>query len=98
MSSACYLASLSGAGGASRIACDPAVLSGRTVIKGTRISVEFILRELATGKTAFDLIDFCPTLTPDDILAALAYAADVLCYDSQASAWIRTMNVRRGAP
>ena len=86
MSSACYLVSLSSAGVDSRIACDPAVLSGKPVIKGTRISVEFILRELATGKTASDLIDFCPSLSREDILAALAYAADVLCYDGQASA------------
>ena len=86
MSSACYLASMSSADGSARVVRDPAVMVGKPVIRGTRITVELILRELAAGKTVADIIDFCPALTIDDVQSALAYAADVICYEGQASA------------
>lgn len=61
-----------------RIAVDPAIMVGKPCIKGTRIPVEQILRELAGGMSVDELIDAHPRLTPDDIRAAVDYAADVV--------------------
>ena len=64
-----------------RIDIDPSVLLGKPVIRGTRIPVEIILRKLAEGATAADLLDAYPRLTRDDIQAALTYAADSVAHD-----------------
>jgi uncharacterized protein (DUF433 family) len=61
-----------------RISIDPAVLLGKPCIKGTRISVELILRWLSEGRTFGELLEAYPHLTEDDIKAALAYAADTV--------------------
>jgi uncharacterized protein (DUF433 family) len=66
---------------ADRIEVDPAVMTGKPVIKGTRIPVELIIRKLAEGATREDLFDAYPRLTGDDLLAALRYAADVLAHE-----------------
>ena len=58
-----------------RIAVDPAVLVGKPVIKGTRLAVEFVVELLAEGWTHDDVIRNYPQLTPDDLRAALHYAA-----------------------
>jgi uncharacterized protein (DUF433 family) len=58
-----------------RIVVDPAVMGGKPVIKGTRLTVEHILKELAGGASQAELLDAHPRLTPDDIRAACAYAA-----------------------
>ena len=58
-----------------RIAIDPKVMAGKPVIKGTRLTVEHILRELAGGMSAADLLDAHPRLKAEDIRAAYAYAA-----------------------
>jgi uncharacterized protein (DUF433 family) len=58
-----------------RIAINPKVMVGKPVIRGTRITVEHIMRELANGMTPEDLLDAHPHLTADDIRAAHAYAA-----------------------
>jgi len=58
-----------------RIRSDPEVLRGRPVIKGTRISVEFILGWLANGWTFDTITGDYPHITRDDILATLAFAA-----------------------
>jgi uncharacterized protein (DUF433 family) len=58
-----------------RIVIDPKVMTGKPVIRGTRLTVEHILRELAGGMTAADLVDAHPRLAPEDIRAACAYAA-----------------------
>jgi uncharacterized protein (DUF433 family) len=58
-----------------RIAIDPKVMTGKPVIKGTRLTVEHILRELSGGMTVADLLDAHPRLTFEDVRAALAYAA-----------------------
>ena len=58
-----------------RITIDPKVMVGKPVIKGTRLTVEHILRELANGWAHRDLLDAHPRLTEEDIRAALAYAA-----------------------
>jgi uncharacterized protein (DUF433 family) len=79
MTSACHLASKSTSDGLARIVRDPGILAGKPVIRGTRITVELILRELAAGKTASDIIETFPPLTMDDVRSALAYAADFIC-------------------
>lgn len=61
-----------------RITIDPRVMVGKPVIRGTRLPVEQILRELAGGLSIEEVMDAHPRLTPDDIAAALAYAADVV--------------------
>ena len=56
-----------------RIEINPEVLSGKAVIKGTRIPVEIILRKLSEGATEADLLDAYPRLTVQDIQAIMAY-------------------------
>ncbi|SIO17926.1 Uncharacterized conserved protein, DUF433 family [Singulisphaera sp. GP187] len=61
-----------------RIIVDPAILTGKPVIKGTRMAVEFILELLAEGWSYEQIEQNYPSLTDDDIQAALHYAADAL--------------------
>ncbi len=61
-----------------RIVADPAILTGKPVIKGTRLAPEFILELLAEGWTRENLLAEYPGLQEADILACLAYAADAL--------------------
>jgi uncharacterized protein (DUF433 family) len=63
------------------IEINPDVMMGKPVIRGTRIPVELILRKLSEGATEADLLDAYPRLTPSDIRAALAYAADTLAHE-----------------
>src|SRR5262245_34648828 len=58
-----------------RIECNPHVLLGKPVIRGTRISVELVLRDLSEGATFEDILDSYPHLKREDILACLAYGA-----------------------
>jgi uncharacterized protein (DUF433 family) len=58
-----------------RLHADPKILGGQVCIKGTRIPVTLILDALASGDTIEDLLRGYPTLTRDDIQAALAYGA-----------------------
>lgn len=60
------------------IAIDPKVMMGKPVIKGTRITVELILKSLATGETIDELLSAHPRLTKEGIYAALDFAADAL--------------------
>ncbi|RMH36429.1 MAG: DUF433 domain-containing protein [Nitrospirae bacterium] len=64
-----------------RIEINPKIILGKPVIRGTRIPVELILRKLSEGATAADLCDAYPGLTPEDIRAAIAYAADALAHE-----------------
>jgi uncharacterized protein (DUF433 family) len=64
-----------------RIEVDPKVMLGKPVIRGTRITVELILRKLSEGATEADLVDAYPRLTREDIQAALAYAADTVAHE-----------------
>lgn len=57
------------------------VMLGKPVIKGTRLTVEHILRELGTGMSPDDLFDNYPNLRPEHVQAALQYAADVVAMD-----------------
>jgi len=57
------------------IICDPKILSGKPILKGTRISVAFILQCFASGMTTEKILLGYPTLTREGITAALEYAA-----------------------
>ncbi len=59
-----------------RISVDPNVCFGRPCIRGTRIWVSLILENLADGVPETDLLNAYPQLKPQDIRAALAYAAE----------------------
>jgi uncharacterized protein (DUF433 family) len=59
-----------------RIVSDADVLVGKPCIKGTRLSVELILGWLAQGWSHEQLLESYPALTRDDVLAALAFAAE----------------------
>jgi uncharacterized protein (DUF433 family) len=61
-----------------RIVWDPKIMSGKPVIKGTRIPVETILRWLGKGETVETLVDEYPSLTREDIQAAQTFAADLV--------------------
>ncbi len=65
-----------------RITSDPDTLLGKPVVKGTRISVELILGWLANGWTFENVMGSYPHIARDDILAALAFAAEML-HDEQ---------------
>ncbi len=64
-----------------RIAMDPKVMAGKPVIRGTRIPVELIVRMLAQGIPEGDILREYPRLQPEDIRAALTYAARVLAQE-----------------
>lgn len=61
-----------------RIVLDPEVLAGKPVIRGTRLSVEFIVQLLAQGWSDADILASYPTLTPEDVQACLKYASAVM--------------------
>ena len=61
-----------------RIACDPRVMVGKPVIKGTRLTVEYILNLLAHGSSAANIIDEYDGLTTEDIQACLLFASQSL--------------------
>jgi uncharacterized protein (DUF433 family) len=60
-----------------RIVVDPAVCFGRPVIRGTRIWVSLIVDNLAEGVSEAELLAAYPQLAPEDVRAALAYAAEM---------------------
>ena len=60
-----------------RIAVDPKIMSGKPIVKGTRITVEHLLKLLAQGLSAGEIIKEYPHLTKKDISAVLLYAAKV---------------------
>ena len=61
-----------------RITSNPDILVGKPIIKGTRISVELILGWLAQGWTHEMLLESYPHITREDILAALAFATEMM--------------------
>jgi uncharacterized protein (DUF433 family) len=63
------------------IEIDPKIMMGKPVIRGTRITVELILRKLSEGATEADLLEAYPRLTREDIHAAMRYAADTLAHE-----------------
>jgi len=63
------------------IRSDPAIMMGKPVIAGTRITVELILEKLGAGETVEQILEAHPHLTKDAIQAAQAFAAEVLKAD-----------------
>jgi len=63
------------------IQADPAIMMGKPVIAGTRITVELILEKLAAGETTEQMLAAHPRLTREAIQAALAFAARALRAD-----------------
>jgi uncharacterized protein (DUF433 family) len=64
-----------------RIVSDPKIMLGKPIVAGTRITVEYILEELAHGQSFDALLSSHPTLTRDGIQAALDYAVKILRFD-----------------
>jgi uncharacterized protein (DUF433 family) len=60
-----------------RIAIDPHILHGQAHVKGTRLPVHQIVAMLANGDTIEELLEEYPSLTREDVLACLAYAAEL---------------------
>jgi uncharacterized protein (DUF433 family) len=61
-----------------RIEINPDVMGGKPVIRGTRVPVELVLRKLGAGMPTEAILADHPRLTPEDIRAAQAFAADYL--------------------
>ncbi|MFV1968674.1 MAG: DUF433 domain-containing protein [Pirellulaceae bacterium] len=61
-----------------RIACDPKVMVGKPVIKGTRLTVDYVLNLLAHGSTVDDILDEYAGLEREDIQACLLFASKSL--------------------
>lgn len=64
-----------------RIVFDNNILGGKPIIKGTRISVELILKLLSGGMTTGEILDDYPHLKKEDILAAIEYATQALRHE-----------------
>jgi uncharacterized protein (DUF433 family) len=62
----------------SRIVLDPGILAGKPVIRGTRLSVDFVIGLMADGWSQERILAGYPGLVRDDLVAALAYARDLL--------------------
>jgi len=60
-----------------RISVDPKICHGKVCIRGTRIMVSVILDNLAAGVSREEILKSYPSLTPEDIQAAIAYAAEL---------------------
>ena len=64
-----------------KITSDPAVMMGKPVIAGTRITVELVLDKLAAGESIEQLLEAHPRLTREGVLAAMGFAAEALRAD-----------------
>lgn len=64
-----------------RIDINPQIMFGKPVIRGTRITVELLLRKLAGGKSINAILQDHPRLTIEDVYAAAAFAADYLAQE-----------------
>ena len=57
---------------------DPAILVGKPVVKGTRLSVDFILRLFGNGWTVQEVLENYPGLSPEALQAVFAYAGECM--------------------
>ncbi|MBN2088088.1 DUF433 domain-containing protein [candidate division KSB1 bacterium] len=64
-----------------RIEINPEIMLGKPVIKGTRITIEIILQKLSQNIPVDEILNDYPKLNPEDIQAAIAYAAMVVSTD-----------------
>ena len=60
---------------------DPAIMLGKPIIAGTRITVEHIMRKLAGGFSVEDILAGYPHLTRNQVLTALEYAANLIAHE-----------------
>jgi len=67
-----------------RISSDPDICHGKPCIKGTRIPVYLIVSLVAEGESIESIIQDYPSLTPEDIKAAIHYAARLCEYEAYA--------------
>ena len=65
---------------------DPAIMMGKPIIRGTRITVELILREFARGASFAEVLESYPHLAEADLKTALAFAADYMAHESVVAA------------
>lgn len=61
-----------------RIEINPEIMQGKPVIKGTRITVEMILRRLSEGQSHESLLSDYPQLSKEDIYSSLIYASNMI--------------------
>lgn len=61
-----------------RIVCNPNILGGKPIIRGTRVSVQFLLELLSAGMSIPEILEEYPHLEREDILAAIRYAAQTI--------------------
>jgi len=61
-----------------RITLDSHIMAGKPIIKGTRITVELILRLLGEGETVEEILHEYPQVTREDVFAALKYATHII--------------------
>jgi len=61
-----------------RIASDPSICHGQACVRGTRVPVSVVLDNLASGLTPEAIVASYPSLTLEDVRAAIAYAAETL--------------------
>jgi uncharacterized protein (DUF433 family) len=64
-----------------QVVSDPAIMMGKPVISGTRITVELVLEKLAAGETIEQILEAHPRLTKESIQEALSFAAKALKAD-----------------
>jgi uncharacterized protein (DUF433 family) len=64
-----------------RIVSDPGILGGKPAVRGTRISVEFILELVASGGSIADIVRNYPFLSDEDVRQAVRFAAESLKND-----------------
>jgi uncharacterized protein (DUF433 family) len=60
------------------ITADPNVMTGMPCVKGTRVTVSNVVRQVASGRTIGEICQDYPYLTEEGIRAALAFAADIV--------------------
>jgi uncharacterized protein (DUF433 family) len=70
------------------IVSDPNVLGGKPIIRGTRISVEFILELVASGGSVADIVRNYPFLTESQVRQAVLFAAGTLKNDTYLTAGV----------
>ena len=66
-----------------RIVSDPAILGGKPILAGTRISVELILELLARGQTRDEIVTLYPNVDVADIQAAIEFSAESVRHDGR---------------
>ena len=64
------------------IQSDPDVMLGKPVVRGTRITLELILRKLSCGETISQILESHPRLTREAVLAALEFAAEAMGHET----------------